>query len=174
MHGSQKLPGIHVHWRPGRWVRQQERADEVVQIPLGRIHPRIPRTDEFPFRGDAAFVQFPHVLLKIEVPAETFAAHAACERLLVVVRVHVEGQVVDLVEGLAAHRAFVGLFPAVRKLVVLVVALLMEPFAAVFAHERLVSVIKRESANLSVWSEISNSATSSLQVLEESFYSHRL
>ena len=40
------------------------------------------------------------MLLEVEVSAEPFAADAAGEGLLVVVRVHVEGEVVHLVEGL--------------------------------------------------------------------------
>lgn len=87
----------------------------------------------------ADLVQLPHVLLQIEVPAESLGADAAGVGLLVVVRVHVEGEVVDLVEGLVADVALVGLFAAVGQLVVLVVALLVEPFAAVLAHEGLVA-----------------------------------
>ena len=36
------------------------------------------------------------MLLEVEVPAESLVADLAGERLLLVVRVHVEGQVVDL------------------------------------------------------------------------------
>ena len=54
-------------------------------------------------------------------------------------RVHVEGEVVDLMEGLVADDALVGLFDAVRQFVVLVVALLVEALAAVLAHKRLES-----------------------------------
>lgn len=86
----------------------------------------------------ACLMQLPHVLLQIEVAAEALGADLARVRLLVVVRVHVEGQVVDLVEGLVADIALVRLVAAVRQLVVLVVALLVEALAAVLAHERLV------------------------------------
>ena len=41
-------------------------------------------------------VEFPHVLLEIKVAAKTFATESARERLLVVVSVHVERQIVDL------------------------------------------------------------------------------
>ena len=41
-------------------------------------------------------VQFPHMLLEIKVAAETFAAQVASEGLFVVVSVHVERQIVDL------------------------------------------------------------------------------
>ena len=78
------------------------------------------------------------MFLQIEVPAEPFAADLAGERFLVVVRVHVKGEIVDLMERLVADVALVRLFTAVRQLVILVVAFLMEPLAAILAHERLV------------------------------------
>lgn len=68
-----------------------------------------------------AVVQLADVLLEIKVPAKALAARGAGERLLVVVGVHVEGQVVDLVEGLVADGAFVLLLAAVGQLMVLVV-----------------------------------------------------
>ena len=49
------------------------------------------------------------------------------ETVRVVVRVHVEGEVVDLVEGLVTDGAFVLLLPAVRQLVVLVVPCRADP-----------------------------------------------
>lgn len=85
----------------------------------------------------AGVVQLPHVLLEVEVSAKALAADLAGERLLVVVRVHVEGQVVDLVERLVADVALVRLLAAVRELVILVVALLVEALAAELADERL-------------------------------------
>lgn len=107
-------------------------------------------------------VQFAGVFLEVEIPAKSFATNAARKllkknvpfyllsdsiilefkltyRFLVVVRVHVEGEIVDLVEGLVADDALVGLFDAVRQFVVLVVALLVESLAAVLADERLES-----------------------------------
>lgn len=86
-------------------------------------------------------MQLPHVLLQVEVPAEPFAAGLAGERFLVVVRVHVEGQIVDLMERLVADVALVGLFAAMRQFVILVVPLLVEAFAADVADERLVVVV---------------------------------
>lgn len=67
-------------------------------------------------------MQLPDVLLQVEVAAEAFATSGAGEGLLVVVCVHVEGQIVDLVEGLIADGALVLFLPAVRQLVVLVVS----------------------------------------------------
>lgn len=84
-------------------------------------------------------MQFAHVLLQVEVPAEPFAAYPAGERLFVVVRVHVEGQVVHLVERLVAHGTLICLFAAVRQLVVLVVAFLVETLAAELARKRFVA-----------------------------------
>lgn len=84
-------------------------------------------------------MQFPDVFLQVKVPAEALAAGGAGEGLLVVVRVHVEGQVVDLVERLAADGALELLLPAVRQLVVLVVPFLVKAFAAELTHEGLVS-----------------------------------
>lgn len=82
-------------------------------------------------------VQFLHVLLQIEVPAKALAAYLTGERLLVVVRVHVERQIVDLMEGLVAHGAFVFLHAAVRQRVILVISLLMKSLAAELAYVRL-------------------------------------
>lgn len=80
-------------------------------------------------------MQLPDVLLQVEVAAEAFATSGAGEGLLVVVCVHVEGQVVDLVEGLIADGALVLFLPAVRQLVVLVVSFLVEAFPAELAHK---------------------------------------
>ena len=43
------------------------------------------------------------MLLEVEIPTESFAAGGASERLAVLVRVHVERQVVDLVKRLRTH-----------------------------------------------------------------------
>lgn len=67
-------------------------------------------------------VQLPDVFLQVKVPAEALAAGGAGEGLLVVVRVHVESEVVHLVERLAADGTLELLLPAVRQLVVLVVS----------------------------------------------------
>lgn len=73
-------------------------------------------------RREAVVVQLPDVLLQVKVAAEALPAGVAGEGLLVVVCVHVEGQVVDLVEGLVADGALVLLLSAVGQLVVLVVS----------------------------------------------------
>ena len=88
--------------------------------------------------GRSRVMEFPHVLLEVEVPAEALAADLAAEGLLVVVRVHVEGEIVDLVEGLVADVALEGLHATMRELVVFEVALLMEALAAYLADVGLV------------------------------------
>lgn len=84
-------------------------------------------------------MQLPRVLLQIEIPTETFRTDAAGERLALVVGVHVEGQVIDLMERLVADATLVRFLPAVRQPVVLVVPLLMEAFSTEFADEGLVA-----------------------------------
>lgn len=79
------------------------------------------------------------MLLEVEVSAKALAADLAGEWLFVVVGVHVEGEVVDLVEGFRAHSTLISFFTAVRELVILVIALLVEALAAVFADEGLIS-----------------------------------
>lgn len=86
-------------------------------------------------------MQLASVLLQVEVPAEPLGADAAGERLALVVRVHVEREVVDLVEGLVADAALVRLLPAVRQAVVLVVAFLVEALATELADEGLVPCV---------------------------------
>lgn len=71
-------------------------------------------------------MQFSDVLLQVKVPAESFAASWAREGLLVIVRVHVERQVVYLVEGLVAYVALKLFLAAVCQFVVLVVTLTIE------------------------------------------------
>lgn len=66
-------------------------------------------------------MQFAYMFLQIEVPAEAFAAGRAGEGFLVVVGVHVEGQVVDLMKCLVTDIALELLLPAVSELVVLVI-----------------------------------------------------
>lgn len=62
------------------------------------------------------------MFFQIKVPTKAFPASPARERLLVVVRVHVEGQVIDLVEGFAADRALELFLAAVRQFVIFVIA----------------------------------------------------
>lgn len=77
----------------------------------------------------AGIMDFANVLLQIEVPAKAFKAHGASVRFLFVVGVHVECQIVDLMECLVANVAFVRFFAAVGELMVFVIALLMETYS---------------------------------------------
>lgn len=67
-------------------------------------------------------MQLPDVFLQVKVPAEAFATGGAGEGLLVIVRVHVERQVVHLMERFAADGTLELLLAAVGQLVVLVVS----------------------------------------------------
>jgi len=62
----------------------------------------------------------------------------AVERFLFVVRIHVKGQIVDLVKGLRAYATLVWFDLRVRQKVILVVTLLVKSLAANSAGERLV------------------------------------
>lgn len=66
-------------------------------------------------------MQLADVLLEVKVPAKPFAARRAGEGLLVVVGVHVEGEVVNLMESLVADIALELLLPTVGQLVVFVI-----------------------------------------------------
>lgn len=73
-------------------------------------------------QSQGAVMQLTDVLLEVKVPAEAFAAGGAGEGLLVVVGVHVEGQIVHLMKSLVADIALELLLPAVSQLVVFVIA----------------------------------------------------
>lgn len=62
------------------------------------------------------------MFLQVKVSAEAFPTGGTGERLLVIVCVHVECQVVHLMECFAADGTFELLFPAVGQLMVLVVS----------------------------------------------------
>lgn len=93
----------------------------------------------FEARADADVVQLSHVLLKVEISAESFCADFAREGFLIVVGVHVKGEIVDLMKRLVADGTLVGLISAVRQLVVFVVSLLMKALSTVFANVRFVT-----------------------------------
>lgn len=75
-----------------------------------------------PGQSQGAVMQLTDMLLEVKVPAEAFAAGGAGEGLLVVVGVHVEGQIVHLVKSLVADIALELLLPAVSQLVIFVIA----------------------------------------------------
>ena len=53
------------------------------------------------------FMKLTHVLLHVEVPAEPFATYCTLKWLLVIVCVHMEGKVIDLVKGFITYMALV-------------------------------------------------------------------
>ena len=81
------------------------------------------------------------MLLQVKVPAEAFAADVAGKGLFLVMSVHVECQVVDLVEGFGTYCAFVLFLAAVGQFVVFVVAFLVKALSAEFAHIGLVPLM---------------------------------
>lgn len=91
--------------------------------------------------GAVNVMKLPHMLLQVKVPTKSLRADLALKRLLIVVRVHVKRQVVDLMKGLVTNLTFVRLLAAVRQLVVLIVALLMKSLSAELANVRLVAVV---------------------------------
>lgn len=56
-------------------------------------------------------------------------------------RVHVESEIVHLMESLAADVALEGLLPSVSESVIFIIALLMKTLAANIAHKRLVTSV---------------------------------
>ncbi len=66
-------------------------------------------------------MQFPYVLFQVKVPAEAFPADPTGEGLLVVVRVHVKREVIDLMEGFATDWTLVLFLAAVGQFVILVI-----------------------------------------------------
>ena len=81
------------------------------------------------------------MLLEVKISTESLLTDAARVGLPLVVRVHVKCQVVDLMEGLVADFALELFLLGVGQSVVLVVALLVESFAAVLAYEGLESLM---------------------------------
>lgn len=96
------------------------RTGSAVQVSGGLGRRRRRRADGGSEAG--VVVQLADVFLQVEVAAESLPAGGAGEGLFVVVCVHVEREVVDLMERLVADGAFVLLLAAVRQLVVLIVS----------------------------------------------------
>jgi hypothetical protein len=88
-----------------------------------------------------SFMQLPHVLLEVKVPTKSFPTSLTSEGLLVIVRVHVESKIVDLVESLVADGTLESLFPTVGQLVIFIIPFLMKSFATVLANEGLVPIV---------------------------------
>ena len=80
---------------PIQW-RHQELPGRRVAMPEGRDDGRLG------WRGRGSVVEFPGVLFQVEVATEAFAARGAREGFAILVCVHVERKVVDLVKRLRA------------------------------------------------------------------------
>lgn len=125
-----------MHRRSGRRItsvhRCVNRRTMIVMVMMVKVFPMV-------ITPSADVVQLAHVLLQVKVTAKSLCADFAREGFLIVVRMHVKGKIVHLMESLVAYVALVSFVAAVRQLVVLVVALLVESFAAKFAYKRLVA-----------------------------------
>ena len=84
------------------------------------------------------------MLFEVEIPAEPFAAFLACKWLLIIMRVHVECQIIDLMEGFAADVALKWLFSSVCQSVIFIITLLVKTFAANIANKRFVSGVNAD------------------------------
>jgi len=81
-------------------------------------------------------MQFPHVFLEVKVSTKAFATDLAGEWFLVIVCVHMECQIIDLMKRFIAYVALVRFLAAMCELVVLIVTLLMKTLATKFANKR--------------------------------------
>ena len=81
------------------------------------------------------------MFLEIKVPAEPLPAQMTREGFLIVVCVHVEGEVIDLMERFVTYRALKLFLAGVSEFMVLVVAFLMEALAAELTHIRFVAEV---------------------------------
>ena len=86
-------------------------------------------------------MKFSHVFLQIKVSTKPFAAYLTRERLLIIVGVHMKGEIVDLVKSFATDMTLEWLYSSVSETVVLIVAFLVETFPADVADERFVSSV---------------------------------
>ena len=83
-------------------------------------------------------MKFSYMFLEIKVPTKSFLAYAARVWLLFIVCMHVEREIVHLVESLITYITLVLLLRAVREFMVLVIPFLVKAFTAEFAREWLV------------------------------------
>lgn len=86
-------------------------------------------------------MEFPHVLLEVEIATKSFVTNRTLKGFLFVMGVHVEGQVVDLVEGFIAYVTFIRFFARMREFMILIVAFLVKTFATKLAYPRFVSLM---------------------------------
>lgn len=106
--------------RGWQWGRRRLQGRRWHLLKRGRrVHARLPSRRAG--QPQTAVVQLADVLLEVKVPAEALATRGTGEGLLVVVSVHVEGEIVNLVESLVADIALELLLPTVGQLVVFVI-----------------------------------------------------
>jgi hypothetical protein len=79
------------------------------------------------------------VFLKVKIPAETFTTDWASEGFLLIVGMHVKGQVINLVKSLITDITFVLFFCTMSQFMVFVITFLMEAFSAVFTCKRFIT-----------------------------------
>ena len=83
-------------------------------------------------------MNFSDVFLQVEISAESFLADGASIRFVVVVSVHVESEIINLVKSFVANVALECLLTRMGQSVVFVVSFLVETFSAEFANIRFV------------------------------------
>lgn len=81
------------------------------------------------------------MLFQVKVPTKALAAGSARKWLSLVVRVHVKGEVIDLMERLTTFFTFKPLFVAMSEFVVLVISFLVEAFSTEFTDIWFVSLM---------------------------------
>lgn len=86
-------------------------------------------------------MQLSYVLFQVEISTKSFPTSFTGEGLLVVVRVHVESKVVDLVEGLIANGALERFLSAVGEFVIFVISLLVKAFPTVLTDKGFVPIV---------------------------------
>ena len=79
------------------------------------------------------------MFLEIEIPAKSLHANLAVVWFLFIVSMHVEGEVIYLVERLRAYATFVRLLLTMRQSVVLIISLLVKSLSTHLTHPRFVS-----------------------------------
>lgn len=78
------------------------------------------------------------MFLQVKVSTKAFGTYIARVRFLIIVRVHMKREIVDLMKCFVTYRTLILFLRAVSKFVVFIVSLLVETFPAKFARERFV------------------------------------
>ena len=86
-------------------------------------------------------MQLSHVFFQVKVSTEAFAAEAAGKWFGFVVSVHVEGEIINLMESFTTCLTLVLFLVAVCQFMVLIVAFLVESFTAKLTNIRLVTLV---------------------------------